>query len=198
MVDQPFPLRARAGRPDSLGPLSGFEAFWAVLADRPDAVSGEWVPGPGAPFFEAVERELGSLPAVAENLGWITPAVEDLRKRFDFPGMGVLQFAFGSDPQASDFIPHNHTQHMVIYSGTHDNDTTMGWWKGGDEETRTRKQMEKERDLARRYLAADGRNPGPLGFSQGRYGFSREIGAGALAGHFGTRFGGQDEHARTS
>ena len=142
----------------------GFEAFGAVPADRPDAVSGEWVPGPGAPFFEAVERELGSLPAVAENLGWITPAVEDLRKRFDFPGMGVLQFAFGSDPQASEFIPHNHTQHMVIYSGTHDNDTTMGWWKGGEEETRTRKQMEKERDLARRYLAADGRNPGHWDF----------------------------------
>ena len=142
----------------------GFEAFWAVAADRIDAVSGEWLPGPGAPFFEAVEGELGPLPAVAENLGWITPAVEELRKRFDFAGMGVLQFAFGSDPQASNFIPHNHTQHMVIYTGTHDNDTVMGWWKGGDQGTRTREQMEKERDLARRYLATAGRDPGHWDF----------------------------------
>ena len=83
---------------------------------------------PGAALFEAVEQSLGRLPIVAENLGVITEDVEALRNRFGFPGMSILQFAFGNDPQAPDFKPHNYPRNRVAYTGTHDNDTTVGWW----------------------------------------------------------------------
>ncbi|MFQ5741364.1 MAG: 4-alpha-glucanotransferase [Acidobacteriota bacterium] len=137
----------------------GFEAYWEVPAAETTAVHGRWVKGPGTALFEAVRRDLGILPIIAENLGWITPEVEELRRRFGFPGMGVLQFAFGTDPQASDFIPHNHSRDLVIYTGTHDNDTTVGWWAGGGngDSTRTAQQIEEERAFARRYLDTDGR-----------------------------------------
>ena len=89
--------------------------------------------GPGVSLFEAVEAALHAdrLPFVAENLGVITPEVEALRGRLGLPGMAILQFAFGTDPQAPDFTPHNYPRNLVVYTGTHDNDTTVGWWTGG-------------------------------------------------------------------
>jgi len=116
------------------------------------------VKGPGAALFEAARKALGELPLVAENLGVITPEVEALRAAFGFPGMSVLQFAFGSDPQAPTFLPHNYPREVVAYSGTHDCDTTVGWWssRGRGESTRSEEDIDRERGLARRYLNTDG------------------------------------------
>ena len=95
---------------------------------------------------------------MAENLGVITPEVEALRERFGFPGMAILQFAFGNDPQAPDFKPHNYPRNLVVYTGTHDNDTTVGWWTGAaGHSTRSDAEIESEREHARRYLGLDGR-----------------------------------------
>jgi 4-alpha-glucanotransferase len=116
------------------------------------------VPGPGAAVFEALRRALGALPFVAENLGVITPEVEALRRRFGLPGMAVLQFAFGTDPQADTFKPHNYERDTVAYTGTHDNDTVMGWWEGGaGDSVRTADDVAREKAHAREYLATDGR-----------------------------------------
>jgi 4-alpha-glucanotransferase len=136
----------------------GFEAYWEVPASEPTAEHGRWVKGPGAALFEAAERGLGPLPFVAENLGVITPEVEAIRDRFDFPGMSVLQFAFGDDPQAPTFRPHNYPRNVVVYTGTHDCDTTVGWWtsEGTRESTRTPEAILRERDFARRYLHGAG------------------------------------------
>ena len=136
----------------------GFQAFWEVPGDAKTAVDGRWAKGPGAELFEAISAALGPLPIVAENLGLITPDVEELRQRFGFPGMSILQFAFGSDGQATDFKPHNFPRERVVYTGTHDNDTTMGWWNstGGADSTRTAADVEKEKAYAKRYLATDG------------------------------------------
>jgi 4-alpha-glucanotransferase len=137
----------------------GFEAYWAIPAEAPTARRGEWRPGPGAPFFELLRLELGeALPLIAENLGVITPEVEGLRRRFSLPGMAILQFAFGDDPQASTFLPHNFERDLVAYSGTHDNDTVLGWWgsEGGDS-VRTPEQIRREKARALAYLRADGR-----------------------------------------
>jgi 4-alpha-glucanotransferase len=135
----------------------GFEAYWEVPASEPTAVNGRWVKGPGSELFSALEAALGPLPIVAENLGVITPEVEAIRDEFHFPGMAVLQFAFGTDPQASSFQPHNYTQHLVAYSGTHDNDTVMGWWnsEGGDS-TRSTGEVRREKARARAYLNTRG------------------------------------------
>ena len=95
---------------------------------------------------------------MAENLGVITPEVEALRERLGLPGMAILQFAFGNDPQAPDFKPHNYPRNLVVYTGTHDNDTTVGWWTGGvGHSTRSDTERENEREYARRYLDLDGR-----------------------------------------
>jgi 4-alpha-glucanotransferase len=104
----------------------GFEAYWEVPAGAETAVDGRWVAGPGLGFFESLRRQLGALPIVAEDLGVITEEVEQLRDAFDLPGMKVLQFAW-SDPRNA-FQPHNHRANCVVYSGTHDNDPTNGWW----------------------------------------------------------------------
>jgi 4-alpha-glucanotransferase len=136
----------------------GFEAFWEIPGDASTAVNGRWVPGPGGALFDALQAELGDLPIVAENLGVITPAVEALRKKFGFPGMAILQFAFGTDPQAPDFRPHNFTRDRVAFTGTHDNDTVVGWWTSLDagHSTRTAADINREREYARRYLNTDG------------------------------------------
>jgi 4-alpha-glucanotransferase len=136
----------------------GFEAYWEIEAGASTAERGRWVPGPGAQIFEKLAAELGTLPFVAENLGVITPPVEALRKRFGFPGMSILQFAFGNDPQAPTFLPHNYQRDLVAYTGTHDNDTVLGWWgsAGTDDSTRTPEDVRKEHALARRYLATSG------------------------------------------
>ena len=136
----------------------GFEAYYEIPAGDVTAVNGSWVKGPGAAFFETVKAALGDLPIIAENLGVITPEVEALRKQFDFPGMAILQFAFGNDPQAPDFKPHNYVHHRVAYTGTHDNDTVVGWWnsKAGAGSIRSEADVEKEMEYARRYLNSDG------------------------------------------
>lgn len=107
----------------------GFEAYWEIPASEETAVKGRWVPGPRSGFFEIVKRELDAPIILAEDLGVITAEVEELRDRFDFPGMKVLQFGVG-DPE-SPHLPHNFaTTNCVVYTGTHDNDTTLGWWNG--------------------------------------------------------------------
>jgi 4-alpha-glucanotransferase len=124
----------------------GFEGFWEIPAASPTAVEGRWVKAPGQEFFRMLAKELGSLPIIAEDLGVITPEVEALRDEFDLPGMRVLQFAFASD--ANDpFLPHNYPNRCVVYTGTHDNDTTVGWYTS---------VPESERDACRRYLSSDG------------------------------------------
>jgi 4-alpha-glucanotransferase len=134
----------------------GFEAYWEVPGDATTAVHGRWVPGPGGALFDALTGALGALPIIAENLGLITPEVESLRERYGYPGMAILQFAF--DGQDSNFIPHRYTRELVVYTGTHDNDTTMGWWRstGEGDSTRTADAVAREKAFARRYLATDG------------------------------------------
>ena len=136
----------------------GFEAYWQVPATENTAINGKWVRGPGAKLFDAVEKRLGPLPIVAENLGVITPEVEAIRERFGYPGMSVLQFAFGTDPQAPTFRPHNYPREVVAYTGTHDNDTTVGWWnsQGKSDSTRTDEEIEHERAFTKNYLRTDG------------------------------------------
>ena len=134
----------------------GFEALWEVPGEDTTAINGRWVKGPGADLFAALTNALGPLPIVAENLGLITPAVEALRVQFGYPGMAILQFAF--DGQSSDFIPHRYVRELVVYTGTHDNDTTMGWWTstGEGDSTRAPDAVEREKVFARDYLATDG------------------------------------------
>jgi 4-alpha-glucanotransferase len=105
----------------------GFAAYYEIPASCPTAEQGTWVPGPGKALFEAIERTLGALPIVAEDLGLITEDVIALRDAFSFPGMKILQFGFGSDAN-DDFLPHNWSRNFVAYTGTHDNDTVRGWW----------------------------------------------------------------------
>jgi 4-alpha-glucanotransferase len=131
----------------------GFEAYWEVPADEPTAVKGKWVKGPGAELFRVLLRELGELPIVAENLGVITPEVEAIREEFGLPGMAVLQFAFGKDPQGPSFQPHNYPRNLAAYTGTHDNDTVMGWWRSeGGDSTRTAEDVGFEKVKAATYL----------------------------------------------
>jgi 4-alpha-glucanotransferase len=105
----------------------GFEGYWAVPQGEETAMNGEWIKAPGVEFFEVIKQKLGKLPILAEDLGIITPEVEALRDRFEFPGMKVLHFAFGSDP-GNPFLPFNYPRNAVVYTGTHDNDTTLGWF----------------------------------------------------------------------
>ena len=123
-----------------------FASYWAVPADADDARSGAWNDGPRMAFFDAVRAALGELPIVAEDLGMIDEGVRALRREAGLPGMCVLQFAFGDGPDNL-FLPHNHDPASVVYTGTHDNDTTLGWWRAAPEHIR---------DHVRRYLAVDG------------------------------------------
>lgn len=127
----------------------GFEAYWEVPAGEKTAINGRWVKAPGMELFETIKHALGELPILAEDLGVITPEVEALRDHFEFPGMKILQFAFDSKEAGglnatNSFLPHNHRRNAVVYTGTHDNDTTKGWY---------RERTEEEKDLIRRYLA---------------------------------------------
>jgi 4-alpha-glucanotransferase len=124
----------------------GFEAYWEIPAGSLNAIKGRWVKAPGTALLETVRRAFGGLPIIAEDLGVITPEVDAMRRQFDLPGMRILQFAF-SDDATNRFLPHNYDAHTVVYTGTHDNDTTWGWF---------RSLGEKERDHVRRYLARDG------------------------------------------
>jgi 4-alpha-glucanotransferase len=132
----------------------GFEAYWEVLASERTAMNGRWIKGPGAELFSTLQKELGELPIIAENLGVITAEVEQIRHQFGFPGMAILQFAFGNDPQGPSFRPHNYVRNLVAYTGTHDNDTILGWWnsQGTVDSVRTREDVVKEHAFARTYL----------------------------------------------
>ncbi len=118
----------------------GFEAYWAVPATAETAAKGRWVEGPGVDLFHALERALGRLPIIVEDLGLITRRVKALRDELGFPGMKVLQFAFTGHPDDA-YLPHNYARDCVVYTGTHDNDTTLGWWRGLDQATRTQVQV---------------------------------------------------------
>ena len=106
----------------------GFEACWSIAADEETAINGHWVKAPGNELFLRLKELLGDLPFVAEDLGYITPEVEDLRERFEMPGMRILQFGFG-DRGSHIYLPHKYIPNTVVYTGTHDNNTTLGWWR---------------------------------------------------------------------
>ena len=125
----------------------GFAAYWEVPASEDTAVNGRWMPGPGKHFFKFLRSALGELPIIAEDLGVITPDVVELREQFGLPGMIVLQFAYYGDPGEL-FLPHNHIENRVVYTGTHDNDTSRGWYE---------RVSEEERDFFRRYMGVDGK-----------------------------------------
>ncbi len=114
----------------------GFVACWAIPAEEPTAINGTWMPGPGKNLFNALSKEFPELPIIAEDLGVITPEVEQLRDTFKLPGMKILQFAFDSGPD-NPYLPHNHVPRSVVYTGTHDNDTSLGWWRSIDAERRS-------------------------------------------------------------
>jgi 4-alpha-glucanotransferase len=114
----------------------GFESCWAVPAGAENAINGKWLKGPGIDLFKAVEAALGHVPIIAEDLGMITPEVEALRAELGFPGMKVLQFAFSGDPLNS-YLPHNFGRNYVVYTGTHDNDTSLGWINTAGDQERT-------------------------------------------------------------
>ncbi|MFM2118779.1 MAG: hypothetical protein RL722_247 [Pseudomonadota bacterium] len=126
----------------------GFAGYWEIPASEPTAMTGQWVPGPGAALFRAIGEALGPLPIIAEDLGVITPDVEALRTEFAFPGMCILQFAWGEGSEAEvRFQPHRHQPDRVVYTGSHDNNTTLGWWQTA---------AEPVRHHLREYLACDG------------------------------------------
>ncbi|MDZ7954267.1 4-alpha-glucanotransferase [Nostoc sp. DedQUE09] len=107
----------------------GFQAYWAVKQGETTAINGRWIEAPGEAFFEVLKQKLGNLPIIAEDLGEISPEVYALRDRFEFPGMKILQFAFGDGSQAEKrFLPFNYQSNCIVYTGTHDNDTTVGWF----------------------------------------------------------------------
>ena len=128
----------------------GFEAYWAVPAGATTARTGRWIPGPGLPFFAAVQAALPGARLIAEDLGLLTPETTALREATGLPGMAVLQFAFGADAK-NPYLPHNLRANCVIYPGTHDNDTALGWYQSADETVR---------DHVRRYLRVSGREIG--------------------------------------
>ncbi len=124
----------------------GFADYWAIPAGAPNAIDGQWMPGPGAALFEALLATFKTLPIIAEDLGLITAEVVALRDKFNLPGMRILQFAFGED-ERNYFLPHHYTANTVAYTGTHDNDTSIGWWHSA---------TDHERDFAQSYLRTDG------------------------------------------
>ncbi len=124
----------------------GFAGYWEIPATEATAVKGRWVKGPGAKLFDAIEKKLGKMPIIAEDLGEITPDVVELRDRYNFPGMRILQFAFAADTK-NNFLPHNYVANTVVYSGTHDNDTTIGWFHSA---------TEREREFVKRYVGTSG------------------------------------------
>ncbi|MEA3545205.1 MAG: 4-alpha-glucanotransferase [Thermodesulfobacteriota bacterium] len=122
----------------------GFSACWGIPATESTAENGHWFEAPGEQLFTSLQQELGQLPIIAEDLGIITPDVEKLRDQFKFPGMKVLQFAFDSGAD-NPYLPHNHQLNSVIYTGTHDNNTTLGWWNSLDaaEKQRVREHLQR-------------------------------------------------------
>jgi len=136
----------------------GFAACWEIPGGDKTAERGRWVEAPGRQLFTAIRKALGELPIIAEDLGVITPDVVALREEFAFPGMRILQFGFGSDTKNID-LPHNYQQNVVAYTGTHDNDTTVGWFHSiaGEGSTRTAAQIKREQKFCLNYLNSDGK-----------------------------------------
>jgi 4-alpha-glucanotransferase len=134
----------------------GFEKFWKVPAGHATARRGKWANGPGLKLFYAVHKKLGALPLIAENLGVITPEVEELRRNLQLPGMAVLQFAFGEDETHR---PTNYVRELVSFTGTHDNDTTRGWWTKlrRDAQSPSNVQAKAEVDRIKSYFQTNGR-----------------------------------------
>ena len=126
----------------------GFESYWEIPAAEETAIYGEWAPGPGREIFDRLGEALGRVPIIVEDLGIITDEVRALRDVLGYPGMAVLQFAFGGD-ETNPYLPHRHIANQVVYTGTHDNDTTSGWWA---------KASDHERANALHYLGGDGSN----------------------------------------
>jgi 4-alpha-glucanotransferase len=138
----------------------GFEKFYEIPAGATTAVNGRWVEGPGDRLFARFKEVFGTLPFLAEDLGMITPEVHALRDRWELPGMRVLQFAFDTAACDDPFKPYNFVRNCVVYTGTHDNDTTQGWLNapvGANNTTRTAEQVKAEREFALRYVQSDGR-----------------------------------------
>ncbi len=136
----------------------GFVKYWAIPAGEKTAQKGQWLPGPGREFFDILKKELGELPIIAEDLGIITRDVEVLRDELGLPGMRVLQFAFSGDPKKNIHLPHLHISNCIVYTGTHDNTTTLGWFHGKDisETTQTGEERRKETQRALKYLGSEG------------------------------------------
>jgi 4-alpha-glucanotransferase len=135
----------------------GLESFYEIPGQARDAREGRWMPGPGDRLLAALREGLGALPFIAEDLGVITGEVLALRDRFDLAGMRVLQFAFGNPDGNDPFKPHNFVPNAVAYTGTHDNDTTAGWFRSGGGADRSADEARAERARALRYLGSDGR-----------------------------------------
>ncbi len=135
----------------------GFAAVWEVPGGDKTAENGAWVDVPGKELFSAIKRSLKHLPVIAEDLGVITPDVVGLRDAFGFPGMRILQYAFGGDAANQD-LPHNYVRNCVAYTGTHDNDTVVGWWNSqtGSGSTRAAEDISREQEFCLRYLNTDG------------------------------------------
>lgn len=136
----------------------GFEAYWEVPGDALTAMGGKWVKGPDRQLFDVLKKRLGDLPIIAEDLGVITDEVDALRDYCGFPGMRILQFAFGTDERAAEFLPESYPAHCCVYTGTHDNDTTVGWFnsQAGEGSTRTQKEIDAENKVILDYLRTDG------------------------------------------
>lgn len=143
----------------------GFESYWSIPFGSETARTGDWLPGPGSKLFDALRNAMGRLPFVAENLGVITPEVEALRNRYGFPGMRVLQFEVASDA----FDPGNIDAASICYTGTHDNDTTAGWFRGSPGDTRTPGQIEQDRTTV---LRNTGAQPDSIAKDMIRFAFS--------------------------
>ena len=136
----------------------GFAAYWEVPGGDQTAERGRWVFAPGRELFHAIKAELGTLPVIAEDLGFITPDVIELRDEFDFPGMRIFQFGFSTDVTNKD-LPHNYVRNAVVYTGTHDNDTAVGWFHTdphASTSVRSAAQVEREKRLCLDYLQSGG------------------------------------------
>jgi len=136
----------------------GFQAYWEIPATEPTAVRGRWVKGPAIALFNAVKDALGDIQLIAEDLGIITPEVDNLREQLGLPGMRILQMAFGNDPKAPEYRPHNHIVNCAVYTATHDHNTTVGWFTAepGTQTTQTAEDVKKEREYALKYLGTSG------------------------------------------
>lgn len=136
----------------------GFSACWEIPGGDKTAERGRWVETPGRELFNSIRAALGELPIIAEDLGVITDDVIALREEFGFPGMRVLQFGFGGDPKKSVDLPHNYIRNVVAYTGTHDNDTSVGWFNSvpGEGSMRTTQQIEEQRQFCLSYLNTNG------------------------------------------